>query len=240
MAQTKDPKGNVHAGHRIRMRENIERTGKYNLSNLHFLEYLLTFVIARADTNPIAHALLEEFKTIDQIFDASLEALMSIKGVGEKTARFLQTMSVVAFMYSRDKAIKNPKVDTGERLVRAIKAILPPSKNEQFIVLILTKDLRIKNYKIFEGVSHSLVSFDAKDLGEYLIKHKTSFCVFAHTHPDNSPTLSETDVVTFNKIFSLLDAMSITLVDNIVIGSNSYYSSIFNGEIPYANFDLYD
>ena len=84
---------NIHNGHRQRLRSNIDKHGLYNMDDVHFLEYLLTFVISRADTNPIAHELLETFGSIDEVFNADIEALLDVKGVGIKTARFLQYMS---------------------------------------------------------------------------------------------------------------------------------------------------
>ena len=63
---------NIHAGHRERMRKQMQMTGIHNMSDLHFLEYLLTYVIKRSDTNPTAHELLKEFGSIKNIFNASI------------------------------------------------------------------------------------------------------------------------------------------------------------------------
>ena len=93
---------NIHAGHRQRLRKQIDSIGLYNLSDLHFLEYLLTFVIKRADTNPIAHGLLNKFGSMDKIFNAPLSQLTKVKGIGQKTAEFLQYMSSVVYMNNKD------------------------------------------------------------------------------------------------------------------------------------------
>jgi len=229
-------KENIHAGHRQRLRERIDASGLYNLSELHFLENLLTYTISRADTNPIAHELLNEFKTIDSIFEASLEALMSVKGVGEKTARFLQYMSAVVYMSNRSKAIKRPVVGNISSTLSFIANILPPTNNEQFVVLIIGKNFEVKNYKIFKGISHSYIDFDSQELMDFLIKHKASFCIMAHTHPDHSSNPSVSDYEMFTMMNHNLQMMRIGLVDNLILGEKDFYSSKIQETRPYDDF----
>lgn len=227
---------NVHKGHRERLRANIYKTGLYNLDNLHFLEYLLTFVIAREDTNPIAHNLLETFGTIDGIFNASVEALVKVKGVGTKTARFLQFMSASAYMYNRDRAIQRYKLDTLNKIIMFIQSILPPSDNEQFITIIVNKDLSLKTYKVFKGVSHSFISIDVNDLTDMLLINKAKFVIFAHTHPKHTAMPSVEDVSVFHKFAELTKALSINMVENIILGSEDFYSAKNNAFYKYDNY----
>ena len=219
---TKDK--NIHEGHRKRFLEQIKATGFYNISDLHMLEYLLMYTIPRADTNPIAHRLLDEFKSFDNIFDAPEEALLCVDGVGEKTARFLHSLSATFFLYNKAKHTKKPNVGTINLLLNYINAVLPPSKNEQFIVLILNKNFEVKNYKIFPGISHSYINFDAKELSEFLIKHSAAFCIMAHTHPDHSASPSDSDHNTFERMKPLLNSLSIVLLENLIIGEKNFYT----------------
>ena len=173
---------NIHSGHRDRLRQVISKNGIYNLDDLHFMEYLLTFVITRADTNPIAHALLEKFGGIDEIFDASIESLLTIDGIGVKTARFIQYMSVSAYMYNKSKALKKPKLNTLKNIVNFLHNIFPPSDNEQFIILVLNKDYSLKTYK---------------------------------------------------RLKTITSALSINIVDNLVLGESEFYSAKANEIFPY-------
>ena len=219
---------NLHAGHRERLRDMIERTGIYQLSDLHFLENLLTFVIPRVDTNPIAHRLIEEFKTIDNIFEASIQALEKIEGVGPKTARFIQYMSSVCYMNNKAKAMKKSYIGTTSAMINYIQGVMPPSDNEQFIVLIAGKNFEVKTYKVFKGVSHSFITVDANELSDYLIKHKASFCLLAHTHPEHTALPSASDKDAMGKIGKLLDSLQITLLDNLILGKKDFYSFRFD------------
>lgn len=228
---------NIHSGHRKRFREMIENTDVYNISELHYLEHLLMFVIPRADTNPIAHRLLEEFKTIDNVFEATKDSLLQIEGIGEKSADFLTSLSGACYLYNRAKTVKNPFVGNFKSAINYINGILPHSKNEQFVVLILGKNLEVKHYKIFSGISHCYINFDSKELTEYLIKHKASFCIMAHTHPENSSYASDSDIKTFYKLTPLLDALSITLIDNLIIGEKDFYSFKLESVFKYSEIE---
>ena len=221
--ETKD-KVNIHAGHRERMRDNIKKYGIFNMSDIHFLEYLLTFVIKRSDTNPRAHALLKEFGSIPNIFNASTFALSQVKGVGAHTAEFLKYMSLVVHKYKKSQALQTQKLDTLKSMVNFVKNILQSSDCEQFVIVVLNKNYTLKDYKIFEGVSHSFISINNTQLSEFLINHKASFLFFAHTHPYHSSTPSTSDINAFNTIQPLLDSLSIVLVENIIIGDTNFYS----------------
>jgi len=226
----------MHSGHRERLRKNIDKLGIFNLDELHILEYLLTFVIPRADTNPIAHSLLKEFGSIDEIFNANLSALMNVNGVGEQTARFLRFMAATAYMYNKAIFGKKPYVGTLKNLLFYLKTIIPPSDNEQFVVLILNKNYTVKQYKIFKGVSHALISLNINDVTDYLLQHKTNFCIFAHTHPHHSSAPSVGDIETFEALGKIINALSIVLVENVIIGEEDYYSLKQNK--IYLNSDL--
>ena len=61
----------VHDGHRERLRERFSSFGLDNFNDLNALELLLFYAIPRRDTNEIAHALLDQFGSLDAVFDAS-------------------------------------------------------------------------------------------------------------------------------------------------------------------------
>ena len=80
---------NNHKGHRKRMREDFEKGGFKTWQKHKVLEYLLYNVIPVADTNDIAHNLIKECGGFVNVFHTSKKRLMSIDGVGEKTADYI-------------------------------------------------------------------------------------------------------------------------------------------------------
>lgn len=81
-----------HAGHRERMRNRFRTNGLKEFTDFDALELFLFYVIPRRDTRPISHALLEKFGSLTAVFNAPVEKLLLVPGVGPETARFLQTI----------------------------------------------------------------------------------------------------------------------------------------------------
>ncbi len=84
MAET--PKKNIHAGHRNRMRERLMAAGMDNFQPHEVLEILLYEFIPVRDTNPLGHALIERFGSVQNVLTASPKELTEIPGIGKKTA----------------------------------------------------------------------------------------------------------------------------------------------------------
>lgn len=217
-------KENIHTGHRQRLRKTIARNGFYEVDDLHFLEYLLTFVISRADTNELAHTLLKTFGSIDAIFEADVDSLMQISGVGIKTARFLSYMSVSAYVYNNAKLKDKQKIITVAQLIDYFNRIIPPSTNEQLVIVILNKNSTVKCFKIFKGSAHNLISVNSHEVTDFLIQYKAHYCAVAHTHPCQSAFPSLDDITTFTYFNNTLKALSINLLENIIVGDGEYYS----------------
>ena len=83
----------IHDGHRQRMRERFLKTGLDHFDKHEVLEILLYYCIPRSNTNELAHKLIDRFKTIGRVLQASPEELMSVEGVGENTALYLSLLN---------------------------------------------------------------------------------------------------------------------------------------------------
>ena len=86
---------NLHANHRARMQERVDRDGLDSLAEHEALEYLLFLSIPRADTNELAHRLINHFGDFCKVMEAEPDELMQVEGVGPKSARLIAT--VMAF-----------------------------------------------------------------------------------------------------------------------------------------------
>lgn len=72
----------THDGHRQRMKNAFAEHGLESFDDVHALEFLLFYVRARCNTNEIAHELLDRFGSLDAVFEASVEELSNVDGVG--------------------------------------------------------------------------------------------------------------------------------------------------------------
>ena len=83
---TKKP---IHTNHRQRLRERYERDGAVSFESHELLELFLFSALPRVNTNPLAHELLNRFGSLYGVFTAKYDELISVAGIGDKTARYI-------------------------------------------------------------------------------------------------------------------------------------------------------
>ena len=88
---------NIHAGHRERLKDEF-LNGAFgeNTPDHKWLELLLFYCIPQKDTNPIAHDLINRFKSINGVFEASIEELTEINGISKNGAVLLKMIIPLA------------------------------------------------------------------------------------------------------------------------------------------------
>ena len=65
-------KTQIHKNHRERMKELFCKNGFNGFSEIQKLEFILYFAIPQKDTNPLAHKLLDEFGSLNNVLCAYL------------------------------------------------------------------------------------------------------------------------------------------------------------------------
>lgn len=82
----------LHTGHRHRMKQRFLRFGADVFETHQLLEMLLYYSVPYRDTNPTARRLMLQFGSPRAILSAPREQLMTVCGVGERTARMLRAI----------------------------------------------------------------------------------------------------------------------------------------------------
>ena len=80
------------AGHRNRIREKYLKASLGGFHDYEALELLLTFAIPRRDVKPVAKELIKRFKGLRGVFDAGMDELASVPGVGVHSAVLLMLL----------------------------------------------------------------------------------------------------------------------------------------------------
>lgn len=101
-----EEKKNMHAGHRQRLLETILDAGLDKVSNVQALEFILTYVIPRCDTNELAHRLLDKFGTAADVLNADWEYVAEVEGMGETSAKKLHLFVEIFDYYTEQQLAK--------------------------------------------------------------------------------------------------------------------------------------
>jgi integrase len=84
-----------HEGHRGRLRQRFLKGGRPALPDYELLELLLTYVIPRKDTKPIARDLLRRYRSFNSVLSQSKDRLEAVDGMGEQTSTFIHVIRAV-------------------------------------------------------------------------------------------------------------------------------------------------
>ena len=76
---------NVHKNHRERLRIRAINSGLQDFYDHQLLELLLFYALPRIDTNDLAHSLIERFGSLEGVFKADRNELLSVSGIGSNS-----------------------------------------------------------------------------------------------------------------------------------------------------------
>ena len=125
----------LHEGHRKRLREKFIVSGLDPFLDHEVLELLLTYIIPRKDTKPLAWALLKKFRSLSAVLDASPQQLAAVPGLGENSVYFLKLIRALFKRYSFGTVRKNIEVRSPQQIIDYCKASLA-GKQEECVELI--------------------------------------------------------------------------------------------------------
>lgn len=214
----------MHEGHRERMRNKLENGEK--LFNHEILEMLLFNACPRANTNPIAHALLDRFVTLFEIFNASAEELTSVNGVGESVASYLKTIG---------KCIECINLEQGALFISSYgdcKTIAERrlcNKTSEFIEVYFTRKngavVRILN---FTSNSMNQVSVAADKIIEVISHCRPDGLVIAHNHLNGSSKPSLNDDIFTKQVQLICATNNVNLLDHVIYAKGEKTYSYFS------------
>jgi DNA repair protein RadC len=214
----------VHDGHRERLKANFAENGLDGFNDLNALELLLFYAIPRRDTNVIAHELLNCFGSLDGVFNASIQELMDVPGIGENAALLIRLIPQMA------KKRELSKVSNMREFCRSsevAKFLIPRFINERdevaMVVCLDTQNCMLCCEVLNHGDVKS-VDISVRRLVETALKHKASAVVLAHNHPDGALMPSREDEVFTNNARDALRLLEIRMMDHLIIAGNRYFS----------------
>ncbi len=219
----------MHDGHRQRLRERYEKEGLDSFAPHEILELLLFYAIPRKDTNRLAHAILNKFGTLTNVFQASPEELQTVEGLGKGAAVFLSIISDVLRRCQLEQLIKLPTINSVREARECVISLFAGKTNEECYLISLTKQNKVKHIsKICSGTPDE-TPFYPRLIAEAALLNKASKVIIAHNHPGGTLTPSEADIETTKVIKNMFQLMGIELIDHIIVaGNNSSSMAMLN------------
>lgn len=216
----------IHDGHRDRLRETFMKTGLDDFHPHNVLELLLFYSIPRKDTNEIAHALIEEFGSIERVFDADVEELVKVKGITKNSAVLISMIPQLARYYMTRKADHGKPLKTIEELGSYLVPKFIGENHEILYLVFLDSKLQVLTCKkLVEGTTNS-VEMRIDQIVKLAATVDAPRLAIAHNHPDGNPTPSPEDLALTAGLKEALKLINKELVDHVVVGDDQFMSII--------------
>lgn len=213
-----------HKDHRQRKRDQFYLHGSDAFADHELLELLLFYGIARKDVNPIAHALIEEFGSLEAVFAAPIDALESVEGVGRSTAVLIKLVPHLMRKARLSSAQSETPLDTVERIGDFFSRLFVGEGNEVFYQLCLdAKGRKLSCRKVAEG-DPSSISLNLRAIVQNALKCNAVMVAIAHNHPSGVAFPSHGDKIATTQIRDALSAVNVQLIDHIVVANDDYIS----------------
>lgn len=228
---------NLHEGHRQRLRERMLQTNFVKADDYQILEYLLTLVVKRKDTNELAHRLINTFGSFSNVCDSEIEDLQKVEGITYSIAYFLHIVPYIFRNYKiskkEPKAILNCAQDIFNYLGQAIFHL----PIEEFYIICLDNANKVIAQKMLSAGKSTTVAVDLDECVQYAIKTKAKKVVLLHNHPTSEPDPSFEDIETTKNLFLRFASTGIELYDHIIVNyEEKFYSFAHNGKLKaYSN-----
>ncbi len=213
-------KKNVHSEHRKRVKANVIKNGFSQLEEHKLLELMLFYSIPRKDTNELAHKLINEFGSFEEIFKANIEQLKKVDGVGENTAVMLASMGETFYRLSRAKPPKKRSFKSTDDLKELATALLQGENAEKIILMCFDETRKLKRYTTVSVGDKVSSEFDMKTIIKNLVDSESSIAVLAHNHPASSAEPSANDIDSTRMICVTLRKIGYALADHIIVGED--------------------
>ena len=215
---------NLHEGHRQRLKDRFLKEGLSNFEDHNILEILLFYSVPRADTNEIAHKLLNKFGSLSAVFDASMEELCSVDGIGVHSATLIKLMPEISSAYGIDKTKNIRQLNTIQELgTYFIPKFIGKKDEESYIVLLDNKNKIIKSELVAKG-SVDAVQLSIRTIISQAINNNATSVVLAHNHPAGVALPSANDIKMTKRLFEALRLADIKLKDHIIVADDDFVS----------------
>jgi len=217
----------IHSGHRERVKERFLKDGLDAFHEHEVLEMLLFHCVARKDTNDLAHRLICEFGSFNQVMEATPEELQRVTGIGKSVATSLSFFSSFARYYAVKQAEDNGTI---LRTINECGEYLKPHffgrRNEVVYLVCLDAKCKVLTCKMVGEGSVNSAGVPIRRIVEMALAANATSVILAHNHPSGIAVPSGHDVQTTITVAKALQPVDVVLVDHLVFSNSDWVSMV--------------
>lgn len=210
-------------GHRQRLRERLERDS-VSLQDYEILELLLTYVLKRQDTKPLARELLARFASLRGVLDARPSELVEVKGFGPALVLFWQTLRELLARYAVGQAREREVLASPEAVASFARARLSGCDHEECWLALLDNGNHLISWQRLHLGGVASVGLEPRDIFALALAKKASGIILVHNHPGGSLRPSRADQEFTDILCQLAPSLGTRFLDHLIVTDSGCFS----------------
>jgi DNA repair protein RadC len=213
-----------------------ERLASHGLSALSGQE-LLALVLGRGTKGQpvmvLAQSLLQRYGSLKGISQASLDDLRQVSGLGLAKAAQLQAgleigRRAAAELQSQSSA---PKIVNPGLVAELVRQKLEFRQREHYLLVSLDARSRLISLdKVSIGTLDAALVHPRETFETAIARHAAKV-IICHNHPSGDPQPSDDDLAVTKRLVMAGKVLGITVIDHVIVASQSFYSFQEHGQI---------
>ncbi len=227
--------GELHKGHRARMRTKLLTHGERVFETYELFEMLLYTQIKYRDTNDVAKRLFKTFGTADAILKAQTDELLKVEGIGERCAAFINEVGKAPAFFDMSHRCIPAGVTAGFETVGEYLVDCYDGCHEKKVLLLLfnNKLNLIEKLVIYNG-EYGSAAVKPKDFVNKALQRNASVAVIAFNHPYGAMFPTESESATNKAVEQALHDSGIYLAETYLVSGKKYMGLV--GSDKYKTF----
>ena len=218
-------------GHYARLRQRFLLAGIDGFLDYEVVELLLKLADNRRDQKITAKLLLNTFKSLRGVLEASPEQLKKIKGIGDANIFGLKLVQSVARRYLKEQIIGEEFIQSSENVLDYLRHNLRDRGREVFLVVLLNRRNQVLDIvELFEGTLTTSAVYP-REVIKLILEKDAAAVIFVHNHPSGNPNPSKDDQNLTLKLKAACSTIDVQLHDHLIIAGNDYTSMADKGMV---------
>ena len=185
---------------------------------------LLFYSVPRADTNELAHALLDRFSDLHGVLSAEPRELCQVSGFKMHTAILFRLVSDVYRRSCLEKTKKQVSYRSMKAVIAYLRDLFIGVRNERVYMLLFDNGMNLQDTVLLAEGAVNSTAITYRTVAEQALFHRSSGVILAHNHPGGKAQPSAQDLEFTIRLLSILRSIHVQLLDHIIVSPTDTYS----------------
>ncbi len=215
-----------------RPREKLMTKGAGALTNAELLAILIGNGTSKTSAVDLMREVLTSCgNTLRGLNRLTLQDLMRFNGIGEAKALTIIAAAEIAKRRLQEKGNDIPQMRTGLDVMEYMQPLIQDLTHEESWVLLLNNYAKLINCVKLSTGGLTQTAVDVRMLLKQALLHDATCFILVHNHPSGNTRPSRADDELTQRVRKGSDAVSIKMLDHVVVTEGDYYSYSENGRL---------